>query len=277
MNNALYKSLKYLILSAFFVYGAGMAYLYTFQRSYVFRPNAPLAIPDKTQIPTAILKTFETADGEKVVSWWIPPQKQDAPILIFFHGNADNLSRFNTRFALLTREGLGLVALSYRGYGGSSGKPTEASFHQDALALYRMVRAEYPERKIFVWGYSLGSSVATHLAAKLGVSPEIGALKGLILEAPFSSALALAKQQYPYFPVSWLMRDPFRSDLAIPKIKAPLIVFHGTADTTVAYSEGQYLFSLAPHPKEFKTFEGAAHDNLATYGALEAAQVFMAR
>ena len=149
-----------------------------------------------------------TTDGETLVAWYFPA-KDGRPLILYFHGNAGALIDRVPRFRMLTARGYGLLAVSYRGYGGSTGSPTQSGLMQDGEAAYREACARgYDGNRIVLMGASLGTGVAIALAA----THEAAAL---VLEAPYLSALDIASAHYPYFPVRWLMLDRFRSDLAI--------------------------------------------------------------
>ena len=168
----------------------------------------------------------------------------------------------------LTAQGEGLVALSYRGYAGSTGRPTEAGLIDDARAAYEFATKRHPAARIVVWGESLGSGVAVALASERKVA-------GVVLEAPFLSAVDIAAGVYPYLPVRWLMKDQFRSDLRVPKVTAPVLILHGDRDTVVPITSGQFLYKLITSPKRFVRVAGAGHENLGSFGAVETARKFL--
>ena len=127
---------------------------------------------------------IDTADGERVIIWQMPP-RGEKPLVIYFHGNAEIVASRAERHRELTADGIGLVALSYRGYMGSTGSPTEEGLLRDAEAAYRFATSRYPSSPIVLWGHSLGSGVAVALASRHPVAK-------VILEAPFSSTADVA-------------------------------------------------------------------------------------
>jgi fermentation-respiration switch protein FrsA (DUF1100 family) len=161
------------------------------------------------------------------------------------------------------------LALSYRGYGGSTGSPSEAGMIADARAAYAFATARVPAERIVVFGESLGTGVAVALAA----TQRIGRL---ILEAPFTSAVDIGARAYWYLPVRLLMKDPFRSDQRIAKVTAPLLVLHGERDRVVPIALGERLFALANEPKRFVRFPAGTHVDLDEHGALDAVRSFIA-
>ena len=154
---------------------------------------------------------------------------------------------------MLTSRGYGLLSVSYRGYGGSSGSPTQSGLLQDGEAAYWEARARgYDGDRIVLMGASLGTGVAIATA----VTHEVAAL---VLEAPYLSALDIAAARYPIFPVRWLMLDQFRSDLAIRDIHVPVLMVHGEKDDIVPLTSAKRLFEVANEPKTFVSVYGGDH------------------
>ncbi len=148
---------------------------------------------------------------------------------------------------------MGLLAIEYRGYASSTGSPSERGLKLDGEAAYAAAIASgvAPER-IVALGESLGSGVAVALAAR----HKIGAL---VLDSPYSSIADVAAAAYWFVPVRALLRDPFRNDLLIGSVTAPMLMVHGTKDLVTPIRFGEKLFALANQPKEFWRVEGAAH------------------
>jgi fermentation-respiration switch protein FrsA (DUF1100 family) len=242
--------------------------MYVAQRSIMYGPERVRIAPAEAGFLEAEEIVLETADHERVLVWSVPPQ-DGKPLILYFHGNGGALRHRVPRFRPLVADGTGLLALSYRGYGGSSGSPSEDGFLADADALYAYAVARYPAARIVLWGESIGSGVAVALAAKKPVA-------ALILEAPFTSAVDIGAAAYPVIPVRWLMKDQFRSDLRIRDVKAPLLIIHGALDRVVPIAYGEKLFSLANEPKKFVRFPNGNHNDLNDHGAVDAAKAFLA-
>jgi fermentation-respiration switch protein FrsA (DUF1100 family) len=258
--------LKWLLVAAA-IYGCLTAIVYVAQRSLQYYPDRARTPPGAAGLFAAEEIELTTADGEKVIVWHVPP-KGERPVVLYFHGNGGSLAWRADRFRKLVADGTGLVALSYRGYGGSTGSPTEAGLIADAEAAYTFAAARYPVERIVAWGESLGSGVAVALAA----SHEIARLA---LESPFSSAADVGARVYWFLPVRLLMKDTFRSDARIGKVTAPILILHGTDDIVVPLSLGQKLFALANEPKRFVRLEGAGHNDLDQFGAQDAIRAFI--
>src|SRR5262249_41881837 len=154
------------------------------------------------------------------------------------------------------------------GYAGSSGSPSEQGLLRDAAAAYDFTSARYDASRIVVWGFSLGTGVAVSIASEHPIGK-------MILEAPYTSTVAVAASLFPIVPVSLLMRDQFHSDRLIERVTAPLLIMHGDADPAIPIAFGERLFALAHQPKQFVRFPGGGHDNLDDFGAVETARQFI--
>jgi fermentation-respiration switch protein FrsA (DUF1100 family) len=260
--------LKWLVGLALVGYFGVVVALYFAQRALLF-PIPPVGRiqPSSAGFSQAEEFVLTTADGEKVIVWHVPAQSGH-PVVMFFPGNGDFLAGLVDRFRALTADGTGLVALSYRGYAGSTGHPSERGLLLDAAAAYDFTAARYRADRIVLWGFSLGSGVAVALAAEHPI-------RQLVLEAPYTSTADVAASQFPIVPVRWLMTDQFRSDQRIAGVIAPLLVMHGGRDRTISITFGERLFALAHEPKQFVRFAEGGHENLDAYGATETVRQFI--
>ncbi len=262
-------SLKLLLIAAVLIYGALLLAMYVFQRAVMYpAPQAVRTSPAAAGFPQAQEIILDTADGEKIVAWHVQPQA-GKPVVIFFHGNGEVIAWRVPRFRELVASGIGLIAVSYRGYGGSTGSPSEAGLIADAEAAYAFAAARYAPEHVVPWGYSLGSGVAVALASKHHVGK-------LILEAPFTSTADIGAAAFPYLPVRWLLKDTFHSDDRIAAARAPLLLMHGEKDTVVPIRFGERLFALANEPKRMIRFPEGDHVNLEGLGAVKAGLKFLA-
>jgi fermentation-respiration switch protein FrsA (DUF1100 family) len=248
-------------------YVGAVALLYVVQRALMYFPDTARMPPAAAGLPGAEEILLDAADGERLIAWHVPP-RGDRPVVLYLHGNGGALSHRAERFRALTADGTGLVAIDYRGFGGSTGRPSEAGLLIDAQTAYGFAAARYPAARIAVWGESLGTGVAVALAAERPAGR-------LVLEAPFTSAVDLAARRYPFVPVRWLMKDQFRSDLRVASVAAPLLVLHGARDTIVPIEYGERLFGLAREPKRFVRFPQGEHEDLDRFGALATVKTFL--
>jgi uncharacterized protein len=258
--------LKWLIAAAA-AFGGFVALMYLTQRALMYHPETFRTPPVVAGLFDVQELVLDTADGEKVIVWYAPPQR-DLPLVLYFHGNAGSLRNRADRFRALIKDGYGLVALSYRGYGGSTGSPSEAGMIADAQTAYAFATAHVPPERIVVFGESIGTGVAVALAATQRIWR-------LVLESPFTSAADVAARVYWYLPVRFLMKDQFHSDERIGKVTAPLLVLHGERDQVVPIALGERLFALANEPKRFVRFPLGYHVDLDRYGGLDEVRSFI--
>jgi fermentation-respiration switch protein FrsA (DUF1100 family) len=261
------KILLWLLTLVAGAYGAAGVLMYFGQRALLYFPERARTSPALAGLPKVDEAVLDTVDGEQVIVWHRPPQP-GKPLVLYFHGNGGSLRLRAARFAALTADGTGLVALSYRGFGGSSGRPTEDGLLCDAAAAYRFAAERYDAGRIIPWGESLGTAIAVAIAAEHPVG-------GVILEAPFTSTADIAAVIYWFMPVRLLMRDQFHSDKRITRVTAPVLVMHGEGDETVPIGYGEALFAMITAPKQFVRFPEGGHNNLDAFGALDTARAFM--
>lgn len=200
--------------------------------------------------PTSANLDFEEFELEvepevKVTGWLVESNKQ-APWILHFHGNGGNISHRVDHLKLFKNLGFNGVVFDYRGYGKSTGKPSEEGLVADAAAVVKYLKEErqvHPKMLIY-FGESLGGGVASALAAK---EPP----RALVLKSTFTSVPDRAKESYPFLPIDWLCKTRFNTKELVPKFLFPIMVIHSRVDTTIAYHHGQRLFQLCPEPKEF--------------------------
>jgi uncharacterized protein len=261
-------ALKLIAVIAVCLYLGMAAILYFAQRSMMYFPEKIHTLPAAAGLPEAEEVTLTTEDGDHIFAWHVPPLA-DQPVIIYLHGNGGALRYRVERFRKLIANGIGLVAVEYRGYGGSSGSPTEAGLIADGEAGYAFAAARYSRQQLVLWGESLGTAVAVALAAEKPVAR-------VILEAPFTSAAAVASLRYWYMPVRLLMKDQYRSDERIGKITAPVLFLHGAHDHVVPFAMGERMFELTTAPKHIVRFLDGDHEDLDANGALFAVARFLA-
>jgi uncharacterized protein len=260
--------LKWFVVLISVGYLGGLAVLFFAQRSFIFPiPQTGRTAPEVAGFSEAEEHFLTAADGEKIIIWHVPA-KPGHSVIIYFPGNGDFLTGCVDRFRGMTADGTGLVALSYRGYAGSTGQPSERGLLLDAAAAYAFTSARYSVDRIVAWGFSLGSGVAVALAAEHPVGK-------LILEAPYTSVTDIAGSLFRIVPVHWLMRDQFHSDQRIGRVTTPLLLMHGARDAVIPLRFGERLFALAHEPKQFMRFPEGGHDDLDNYGAIETARHFI--
>lgn len=198
---------------------------------------------------------FQAADGTRLFGWYVEASAS-SPVLLWCHGNAGNIIHRLENLAELHRIGLSVFLFDYRGYGRSSGRPSEEGLHQDALAAYDylvVTRGVRPERLV-LFGRSLGAAVAGELASRKPAA-------GLILEAPFPSIAAMARAHYLGLPMHWLLSGRFPLEERLAQVHMPVLVVHGDRDEIVPIALGRRVFEAAREPKFFYVIEGADHND----------------
>jgi hypothetical protein len=251
----LFGFVKLTLLSFGVLYAAGLSGLYFFQRDLQYFPTRRDPPPEAVGLAGVTRAPITTPDGETLVLWFSLPDA-DRPVLVFLHGNAGEIADRADRFAFYQGRGFGVAFLSWRGYGGSTGRPTEPGLLADAQAAYDWVRAEgIPPGRIVLVGESLGTGPAVITAAR-------NPLAALVLEAPYSAAVDIARRAYPVVPVGLLMRDQYRSRDHIGAVQAPLLILHGARDRVIPQASGRRLFDLANEPKTFLSLGPVGHEAL---------------
>lgn len=239
---------------------AGLAlYLYVFQARYVYFPELPSR--KLTATPADIGLGYETvrlgtADGETLAGWYVPAPAARGTLL-YLHGNGGNVGHRLDPIAVFHRLGLNVLIIDYRGYGASSGTPSEEGTYQDALAAWdHLIRQQgLTPQQIVLFGESLGGSIAAWLAARHTPA-------GLVIYASFTSVPELARTLYPMFPASWLARYHYDTRAALGGVSCPLLILHSRADEIIPFSHGQALLAAAREPKRLAELRGGHNDAL---------------
>jgi fermentation-respiration switch protein FrsA (DUF1100 family) len=260
--------LKWLVLTAVAFYAFIVVAMYIGQRRLVFPLRPERVAPAEAGFPEAQEHILATDDGEHIVTWLRRPADANRPLFLMFLGNGDNLGMIASRLRAMTADGAGVLAVGYRGYSGSSGSPSEDGLMHDAEAAYRFAASTVPASRIVLFGYSLGSGVAVPLASRHEVA-------ALVLFAPFTSAVAIAAQAYPFLPVRLLMKDQFRSIDVIGKLKVPILMVHGERDMVIPIAFGRELLAAASEPKRFVGLPQADHFTLFENGGIKVIRAFL--
>ena len=234
------------VVSVTVVFLAGVRYI---EQHSIFFP-----MKEMTVTPAAAGLTYEdiyfrTGDGKLLNAWHIPA-KEAAFTVILCHGNAGNISHRIEKASILRDLGLNVFLFDYRGYGKSEGTPSEAGLYKDAEAAYRHVTSEMniPPDNIILYGESIGSPVAIHLAARVEV-------RGLITEESFTSIMDMAAMAYPFIPPA-IFSSRFDAVAGIKDVKCPKLIMHSVNDEIVPYRMGEELFAAAAPPKTFLKLTG---------------------
>jgi pimeloyl-ACP methyl ester carboxylesterase len=197
---------------------------------------------------------IETDDGERLHGWLAGGERAPLGHVLLCHGNGGNLSDRALHVELLTAAGFGVLAFDYRGYGRSTGRPSEAGTYRDARAARRALLDRVGPERVFYLGESLGAAVALELAHHHPPA-------GLILQSPFTSIRDMARLHYPIVPRA-LVPDAYPSLRLIRALEVPLLVLHGERDDIVPLLHGEELYEAATCPKRLVRFPRAGHNDL---------------
>lgn len=251
------KSILVALLLFALLYAALVAFLWFRQESMLYLPGIPgrqlVATPDAIGLRYEALR-IPTSDGEELDAWFVPAREERA-VLLFFHGNAGNISHRLDSLRIFHGLGLSVLIFDYRGYGRSTGRPSEPGTHEDARAAWRHVVDErgVPAERLLLFGRSLGGAVAARLAAEQ-------LPRGLILESTFRSVPDLAAELYPFLPVRLLARIEYPVEATLPSVNAPVLVIHSREDEIIPFRHGEALYAAARQPKQLLELRGGHND-----------------
>jgi fermentation-respiration switch protein FrsA (DUF1100 family) len=232
------------------------------QRQLIYFPATARIDPASLGLVGVAEQILETPDGNRLVCWW-GRARPGARTILYFHGNGGNLADRAERVRTYQNNGIGIFMVSYRGYGGSTGSPTEAANVADAKLAYDwLVGSGVRADDVVLYGESLGSGVAVQLALDRPVA-------GLVLDAPYTSIVELGAQVYPFLPVRLLLWDRYETIRYIGRVRAPILVLHGERDQVVPVEMGRAVFAVAPDPKRIATFPGAQHSDHHLHGSYD--------
>jgi hypothetical protein len=238
-------------------YVALVLILFFFQSHLLYLPNVPsrdvVATPDDAGLAYESV-TITTEDGVTLDGWFIPGRPARGALL-FFHGNAGNISHRLDSLKIFNELGLTTLIFDYRGYGRSGGQPSEEGTHRDAEAVWRFVTEgrRVPAREVVLFGRSLGAAVATHLATRHTPG-------ALIIESAFTSIPDLAAEVYPFLPARWLARFRYSTQADLASVSCPLLIVHSRDDEIIPFAHGQRLFAAANEPKRLLELRGGHND-----------------
>ena len=236
------KNLLQLILIIFFLYFFVLVFLYFYQRNLLYLPNENNYSGDKISVDIQKVK-IPTSDNIELLGWYHEKNLKDRKTLVYFHGNAGSLENRIHKLNNFKNMNINFLIIAWRGFSGNNGKPTEEGLYIDGKsAIDWLIKKGVDEKNLILYGESLGTGVATHLAQNKNYA-------GVILETPFTSMIDTAKKFYPYIPVSLLLKDKFENYKKIKNINSPILVMHGEVDQIVPFFMGKKIYELANEPK----------------------------
>ena len=237
------KYLYFTVSSIIIAYIVVIIFVYFYQRNLLYHPSENNYQNDTIQFSHQEI-FIKVNDEIKLKSWIINKDLKNFKTLVFFHGNAGDLSNRIYKLNELDKLNINILLISWRGFSGNEGYPTEKNLYEDAEAAIKWLnKKKVSNSQIILYGESLGTGVAVEIASKNNFN-------SIILESPFTSIENSAKIYYPYLPVSFLLKDRYDSISKIKKINSPILIMHGRKDDIVPFFMGKKLFEKANSPKD---------------------------
>ena len=241
MNNKKMYILFLVILVSLVYFFASLG-LYIFQRDLLYHPTENTYGDDKLNVNIQEVKII-TDDNIDLLAWYHNKDINKFKTILFLHGNAGSLENRIHKINHFEDMNINFLLLSWRGFSGNKGKPTEKGLYQDARSAVKwLVKQGVIEENIIIYGESLGTGITTEIAQNKNFA-------GIILETPFTSMVAAGKSKYPIFPIKLLLKDKYESDKKIKNIKSPVLIMHGEEDQIVPFWMGEKMFQMANEPK----------------------------
>ncbi len=230
------------ITISFLIYFFVLIFLYFYQRNLLYLPNENNYFNDDISVDINKVK-IETSDNLELLGWYHEKDLKNYKTIVYFHGNAGSLENRIHKLNHFRDMNINFLIIAWRGFSGNKGKPSEKGLYLDGeSAIQWLLDKGLKEEDIIIYGESLGTGVATHLAQNKNYA-------GIILETPFTSMVDAAKNFYPYVPVNLLLKDKFRNEDKVRNIYSPILVMHGEADQIVPFEMGKRIFEIANEPK----------------------------
>ena len=224
------------------IYTSVLIVLFIFQRNLMYHPNENNYFGDKLEVEIEKVKII-TSDNLNLLGWFHNKDLKKFKTIVYFHGNAGNLENRIYKLNHFKNMDVNFLIIAWRGFSGNNGKPSEKGLYEDGKSTIEFLKnLGVNEKDIIIYGESLGTGIATEIAQN-------DKFAGLILETPFTSMVAAAKNFYPYIPVGLLLKDKYKNDKKIKNINIPLLVMHGEADQIVPFWMGKKIYEIANQPK----------------------------
>ena len=240
-----------IIIASSFIYLIVLVFLFFFQRSLLYHPNVNNYFNDKLKVDIEEVQ-IKTSDNINLLGWFHKKDLNKFKTIVYFHGNAGKLENRIHKLNHFKDMDVNFLIISWRGFSGNSGKPTETGLYEDGKSTIDWLKnIGLSDKDIVLYGESLGTGIATHIAQNRKFA-------GLVLETPFTSMVDAAKKVYPYIPVGLLLKDRFENEKKIKNINIPVLVMHGEADQIVPFKMGKKIYEIANKPK-YSYF--TKHDN----------------
>jgi fermentation-respiration switch protein FrsA (DUF1100 family) len=251
------KKILFILIGLYVMIGTS---LYFLQEKLLFMPTV-LAQDYKYQFQQPFEELFFKTEVDAVINALHFKAKNPKGVILYFHGNAGDLSRWGTITEYFVKKGYDVLVMDYRTYGKSTGKLSELALYHDAQFCYDYLKERYNESEITIYGRSLGTGIATYLASKHHP-------KQLIMETPYYSMVEVAKKRFPMFPVKQLLNYELPTFKFIKTVECPITMIHGTADKVIPIESAKKLYKSISNDKITLTIiEGGNHNDLVNFDA----------
>lgn len=241
---------------------------YALQRQFMYFPDPERTAPASIGLTDVAEVELRTPDGETLVAWYLPA-KAGRPTLLYFHGNGAAAVARSERMLVYRGDGYGMFYLNARGYGGSSGRPSEKANVADGVLAYdHLIGLGLKPEDIVLYGESLGTGVATQVALQRKV-------KAMVLEAPLTSTVDVGRRIYWFLPLGWILTDQYRTIRHIKDVTVPVMVLHGQQDGVIPVSHGRRIYEAANEPKSLVVLPEARHSDHYDHGGWQAVRAFI--
>jgi len=239
------------ILMIIAAYLALLLFLYIVQRHLIYFPSKQAITPEEAGVPEMHEVELKTEDGLAIKAWYKEPVNPEYPTIVYFHGNAGNIGNRAFIVKPFLDEGFGVLLLTYRGYSGNPGSPSEKGLYMDARAAMEFVQGQ----NLVLHGTSIGAAVAIQMATEYPI-------KALVLQSPFSSLSDVGQYHYPFLPIRWLAKDRYDSINKVNEIRAPVFILYGLEDQIIPPHLTEKLYEALPEPKEIHPVPKRGHNDL---------------
>ncbi|MEX1012128.1 MAG: alpha/beta hydrolase [Waddliaceae bacterium] len=228
-----------------------MFILYLFQRQLIYFPVNIKVTPEEYGVPEMVIVELKTDDNLRLMAWYRAAE-QGRPTIVYFHGNAGHIGTRAPIVKPFLNEGYGVLLVSYRGYSGNPGTPSEEGFYKDGRAALNFLRNK---RCIVLYGNSIGAAVAVQMATEFKVQT-------VILQSPFTTLADVARHHYPLFTFEILIKDQYRSIDIVDKLLPPTLVIYGEEDEINPPDLSRRLYKKLPDPKKILAVPHKGHNDL---------------
>ncbi|MGK0363982.1 MAG: alpha-beta hydrolase superfamily lysophospholipase [Saprospiraceae bacterium] len=256
------KTIKTVFYLFFPFYFLSITVAYIFQKQLIFQGKSlPEDYKFSFSLPHEEINLI-AKDGTKINAIYIKTSERPKGVVLYFHGNADNLQRWANYHTDFTKRGYDFFAIDYRGYGKTKGNPDKVNLYSDAELAYNFVRKRYSSEQIIIYGRSLGTGIATCLATQKNA-------QRLILETPYNTLRSVMATRFIPLWMPFALKYPLENVHSLPQVSIPVTIFHGTKDELIAYELAEKLRPVLSEIDTFITIPGGGHKNLTDFSEFQ--------